>query len=80
MIKVLLDRGANPNRAGKDGHTPLSVFVNQGQSDNIQILKVLLDGGADPNIADREGKTLLHWALLNSPKGVVKLLKDNGAV
>jgi len=46
LLRVLLDRGADPNRPTASGETPLSFCCDWGRSESV---RVLLAGGADPN-------------------------------
>lgn len=55
MIRLLLDRGANPNIQNSDGKTAL-MFAVMNDSPQRKIIQLLLDRGADPDIADNEGK------------------------
>jgi ankyrin repeat protein len=72
LIRILLDRGADPNTPAKDntltrtiftmqwfhenGATP---FVRAGQSSDVELMQLLLDYGADPLIATENGDTAL---------------------
>jgi len=60
-VRLLLDRGANPNRsAGPGGLAPL--FLAAGDTDPT-ILKLLLAHGADPTVEDETGATPLSLAV-----------------
>ena len=79
VVKVLLDNGADPDKAlkSKIGDTPLTSASRSGYKDIIQLL---LQKGADPNKANKCRSTPLHYAIdskLN--ESVVKLLLDGGA-
>jgi ankyrin repeat protein len=50
MIDFLLERGADPNCCGIEGHTPLMCAAAYG---NAQAIELLLDAGADVNACDR---------------------------
>ena len=76
LVQLLLDRGADPNNAGRCGDTPLVVAAIDGKND---IIKLLLDRGADPNTRIIGGFTPLQGASEYGHKNVVKLLLDNGA-
>ena len=53
VIKILLERGADPDLAQCYGRTPLHFAAKHGHKDVVQLL---LDRGADPNKADKVGK------------------------
>ena len=46
LVQLLLERGANPNKASLSGNTPLLRAVWYGRAEVVQIL---LEHGADPN-------------------------------
>ncbi len=75
LIKLLLDRGANPNaRVSQNTLTRTiftmqwffeegaTAFVRTAQSGDTELLKLLLQYGADPNIATANGDTALTAA------------------
>ena len=68
MAKLLLDAGADPNKASQSGRPPLYTAI---WNDNKEMDKLLLDSGAEPNIEDNSGKTPLRWA---AKQGVLALL------
>ena len=76
VVKLLLDRGAEPNMADQYGGTPLHFAALEGHKDVVQLL---LDGGAEPNMADEHEFTPLHLAAFKGHKDVVQLLLDKGA-
>ncbi|MDD5056744.1 MAG: ankyrin repeat domain-containing protein [Sideroxydans sp.] len=87
-VSLLLDKGANPNKTGGCYLSPLMVAA---EVDNQAAAKLLLEKGADKNFRVQEsniwwcgfslkGKTALTIAADNGNAGMVKLLKDAGAV
>lgn len=76
-IRLLLDRGANPEQQDKDGRTVLSwVALN----DHISIAQLLLRrGGARINHQDSCGRTPLLLAIIYRHVQMTKLLLDHGA-
>ena len=75
-LKVLLDNGAKPNQASKNGCTALIQAARSGHS---EAAKILLDNGADPNQADKYSETALMLAAVDGHSETVKVLLDNGA-
>ena len=82
VVRLLLQRGANPNKAENGvispigGATPLILAALQ---DNREGAQLLLEHGALPNSADADGNTPLHVAAKPGHKDMVKFLMDNGA-
>jgi len=69
VVKLLLDRGANPNEA-------LHVAADYGHAD---VVKVLLAEGAEPNILGPTGNTPLIHPAFTCQEDVIKVLLDGGA-
>jgi hypothetical protein len=59
-VKALLGAGADPNRLGDPGGTPLTMAAGYGYSG---IVKTLLDQGADPAAEGALGLTALDFAV-----------------
>ena len=76
IVKLLLDKGADPNAITKDNCTALQTAAERGYR---EIVELLLDKGA--NLDDRmgNGKTALHLAAENGRREIVELLLDRGA-
>lgn len=68
-VKLLLDKGADPNAVTEDKRSALGLAVNKG---NYKIIKLLLDYGADPDLS--QGRPPLAEAALNKRLDIVKLL------
>jgi serine/threonine-protein kinase len=74
-LRVLLDRGAQPN--GADGQlSPLHEAVRMGEA---SFVRILLEKGASPNARDSAGETPLHEALRRRDHEMVGALLDFGA-
>ena len=58
-VKLLLERGADPNAKDNAGRTPLHFAAFRG---HVEIVKLLLERGADPWIADNDGRIPLDYA------------------
>ena len=89
LMKLLLERGANPKIATDYGDTALSAAAGIGwvegvtyewsKEDNYEAIKMLLDLGLDPNGANNDGRTPLMGAALKGRNDVIQLLVDRGA-
>jgi ankyrin repeat protein len=74
MVGLLLSRGADPNRKGRDDATPL-----MAASGSEEVMRLLLDQGADPERRDKDGMTALMKAVSSGRPGTLRLLLDRGA-
>ena len=89
MVKVLLERGANPNIALKKpiigrhnnlvGDTSLgegaTPLARAAKTNDLRIMQLLLDGGADPTITLKDRTTT---AMIASSLDSIKLLVEHG--
>ena len=73
-VKLLLDRGSNPNVRDRDDTPALMAATLYAGSDTV---KLLLDRGADPNVPNAAGATALMWAIPDFAKA--KVLVEHGA-
>ncbi|KAJ5071113.1 serine/threonine-protein kinase tnni3k-related [Anaeramoeba ignava] len=76
VIKMLLEKGANPNECDVYGATPLKIAVTNSSRN---ITEILLQNGADVDLADENLETPLHVAVISSNNRIIKLLLEFGA-
>jgi uncharacterized protein len=93
-IRALLEKGANPNVAAKDGSTPLMVAAGfgarrasdedvtekAGRADPVDAMKLFVAAGANVNAANDAGNTALHYAALTGSTRGIEFLSASGAV
>lgn len=75
-IKVLLNRGANPDVKNTDKNTPLHLAVQSGWMESI---KLLVEKKSDLSIGNESENTPLHLAAMSGSADSVKYLIENGA-
>lgn len=77
-IKLLIDKGGDPNGANKEGIPLLMVASARKDSEALSAVQALLEGGANVNIKDANGQTALYSAArAGKPEVVDYLLKNN---
>ena len=74
-VKLLIEAGADVNKAANRGRTPLYTAVHDGL---IEVAKVLIEAGADVNKATKYGSTPLKAASEEYHTEIVELLKAAG--
>ena len=75
LVKLLLEKGANPNATFRGTNILMNIVSNQS---NIEILDLMLNHGADINARDPNGLTPLMYATFNKEKPellITELLK-----
>ncbi|MBI3583502.1 MAG: ankyrin repeat domain-containing protein [Nitrospinae bacterium] len=76
IVKLLLEKGANPDAQDEQGWTALLWAAKENYPD---IARLLLDKGANLNAKNRFGETALKLAKKNNHKEMIELLKKAGA-
>lgn len=75
-LRLLLDRGMDPNVRDDEGRTALMRAARKSKADCV---RVLLEHGADPNLSDPDGETALMYAAGKANLDQVEALLETGA-
>lgn len=78
LVKLLLDKGANPNIASNNQFKVAPIHSSCAIS-HFEITELLIRHGADINAKQMKGVTPLHSTAHNGQTKLSKLLIDNGA-
>ena len=76
FVNDLLFFGANPNKVGGNGETPLTMAV---MGRNLDLTELLLRGRAQIDLGNRRGETPLIKAVLIRDLGLIQFLLSKGA-
>ena len=91
VVSMLLEKGANPNLATRNGVNPVMAAAGLGTNESdavgrkktekeaIDSIELCLKAGVDVNAADSRGQTALHGAAQKGWNQVVQYLADHGA-
>jgi ankyrin repeat protein len=77
IVKLLLDKGSDPNLKDSYGRTALMFAASMNGHSGI--VKLLFDKGADINIVNIYGQTALISASMNGRIEIVRILLDKGS-
>ena len=75
-VKFLMQRGANPNLADKNGVYPIQIAAQLGFIEGVERL---IKGGADVDVSDSTGETPLISAIHRRDLKMIELLIEKGA-
>ncbi|MFA4829695.1 MAG: ankyrin repeat domain-containing protein [Thermodesulfovibrionales bacterium] len=73
IIRLLLDKGADPNLGTSSGWKPIHYAVDNG---NVNVVKLLLDRGADITVRNHRGKTPLKMAEEEGQTVIARMLRE----
>lgn len=88
VIRLLLERSADPALTTKDGNTALMFAAGVGyrdkntrgnERDALEAVKIFVDAGLDLHRANTRGETALHGAADRGADSIVQFLVDRGA-
>jgi ankyrin repeat protein len=90
VMRLLLDKGADPKRPTNDHTTPLlAAATGQGarfaggderpEADFVEAIKLCVDKGVDVNAVNDRGDTAMHAAAQRGADTIVQFLADHGA-
>jgi ankyrin repeat protein len=77
-MDTLLQHGADPNRRGSEGTTPL-MMAAAAERPNAAAIQLLVDHGASIEDRDAFGRTALDWALMQGENEASAVLRKYGA-
>lgn len=75
-VKFLLQRGANPDIADKNGVYPIQIAAQLGFIEGVERL---IEGGADVDVSATTGETPLISAVHRRDLKMIEILVENGA-
>lgn len=75
-VKFLLQRGANPDIADKNGVYPIQIAAQLGFLEGVERL---VEGGAEVDVSDTTGETPLISAVHRRDLKMIEMLVENGA-
>jgi ankyrin repeat protein len=75
LLRLLADRGADPNLPRKDGVTPFIVAV---QANDVEAVKELIARRADVTAVNSDGQTVMHIAAAARASRVIDYLFSQG--
>eukprot|EP00972_Heterocapsa_arctica_P106988 15761269-Heterocapsa_arctica.AAC.1 len=76
MVRFLCEAGAYKDKAGRYGHTPLTLASVTG---HLQVARYLCEAGSDKDKAERDGHTPLALASARGHLEVARFLCEAGA-
>ena len=78
VVKVLLDKGADPNTNMTHSIYRATPIHHAAQYGEVDVLKVLFARGGNPNVKTKQGQTPLRWAMRNGHKAAAEVIRQHG--
>jgi ankyrin repeat protein len=75
VVRMILERGADPTVQDKDGRTPFHLASSKGTCGSV---RMILERGADPTVQDKDGRTPFHEASRRGHVEVVRMTSRAG--
>ena len=72
LVKLLLEKKANPNLIDANGASALILATQNG---NLEMIKLLLKYNADKTLKTKEGKTAFEFAVFSGNENIINSLK-----
>jgi len=79
LLRLLLNKGADVNRADDEGDTPAYMAAKARTSIGLEVIRLLVDNGADVNRVNTKGDTAALVAAQMGHLEVLRFLDQNGA-
>lgn len=76
VLKVLLDKGVDPNSTG--GPIKKPIVLNAAEHKNTECLNLLIKYGVQLDSIDKNGNNAYHYALLSNNKKSIDILYETG--
>jgi ankyrin repeat protein len=76
VVRILLERGADPTMQDKDGWTAFHFASSRG---HVEVVQILLEQGADLTAQAKDGGTAFHFASSSGHVEVIRILLEQGA-
>ncbi len=79
VVQLLIENKADLNSKNKNGHTPLSYYLNNNKDAELKIVKILIDNGADVNLSYGYTNPPIYYAIKENRTDIINLLIESGA-
>jgi len=77
LVRLFLEKGADPNRADDMGNTPL---MGAASKCDVELIQLLLDAGADPQIKSKAGLSAIEFSFMFANDGADALIQAGARI